>query len=278
MFECLNNIKALELETEKGILQGHARRWMAHALRSPKLLKAFIKALLKKLMRREVASCCELFGVKSFVLEVRSWSDNNVPVSPYQVNFYSLSWQEKQGPKAQLSPPKVPILAKRRQVSVGSSFSARPPHPAQLSSLKEPGAQLNWPSGSSGRSNHGSYVLQTCDPGRLTLLLVRRGRDEGGSLMPQGLGPASGQPWPGLWSLAKHSPQIVRWGPQLTCWPKAGWAGGPRGEAQDSPLASLCLTTTTLPAGWVAHQQLLAWRRDPPWCWPMAERLLMVSR
>ena len=50
MFECLNNIKALELETEKGILQGHARRWMAHALRSPKLLKAFIKALLKALV------------------------------------------------------------------------------------------------------------------------------------------------------------------------------------------------------------------------------------
>ena len=44
----LNNIKTLELETEKGILQGHTRRWMAHALRTPKLLKAFSKALLKK--------------------------------------------------------------------------------------------------------------------------------------------------------------------------------------------------------------------------------------
>jgi len=44
----LNNIKTLELETEKGILQGHIRRWMAHALRTRKILKAFSKALLKK--------------------------------------------------------------------------------------------------------------------------------------------------------------------------------------------------------------------------------------
>ena len=238
MFECLNNIKALELETEKGILQGHARRWMAHALRSPKLLKAFIKALLKKLMRREVASCCELFGVKSFVLEVRSWSDNNVPVSPYQVNFYSLSWQEKQGPKAQLSPPKVPILAKRRQVSVGSSFSARPPHPAQLSSLKEPGAQPSWPSGSSGHSE-GRPGPTECNPGTLPLLLGHRGKDGGrGSLLPQGLGQGQWVILMRAQSSAGHSPKPFLWGPTHLL-AQARWAGGPQGEGWDPPLTSL---------------------------------------
>lgn len=64
MFECLNNIKALELETEKGMFIGPCKEMDGSCLRSPKLLKAFNKAFLKKLMRREVASCCEFFGVK----------------------------------------------------------------------------------------------------------------------------------------------------------------------------------------------------------------------
>ena len=42
-----NNTKTLEFGSERGLLQGHARRWVAHALRIPKLLKAFSKALLK---------------------------------------------------------------------------------------------------------------------------------------------------------------------------------------------------------------------------------------
>jgi len=66
-----------------------------------------------------------------------------------------------QSPKAQHSPSKVPVLAKRRQISVGGSFRARFPHPAQLSSLRELGAQLNWPSVSSGapKADTRSYGL-----------------------------------------------------------------------------------------------------------------------
>ena len=44
---------------------------------------------------------------------------------------YSLSWQEGQGPKAQLSPSKVPVLTKKRQIPIGISFGARFPHPVQ---------------------------------------------------------------------------------------------------------------------------------------------------
>ena len=38
-----NNTKTSEFGTGKGVLQDHARRWMAHALRPPVLLKAFTK-------------------------------------------------------------------------------------------------------------------------------------------------------------------------------------------------------------------------------------------
>ena len=48
-----------------------------------------------------------------------------------------------QGPKAHLSPSKVPVLVEMKQISVGSSFRYRFPRPALLSSLREAGMQLN---------------------------------------------------------------------------------------------------------------------------------------
>ena len=83
-----------------------------------------------------MVSCCRLLAVRSFVLEVQSWSSNNVPVNLYRINVVLRPDGKKQSPKAQLSPSKVPGLAKRRQISAGSSFRARFPHPAQLSSLR----------------------------------------------------------------------------------------------------------------------------------------------
>ena len=98
---------------------------------------------------RDVVSCCKRPGVRSFVLEVGSWSGNDVPINLYQKNVILCHDKKGQGPRVQLSPSKVPVLAKRRQSSVGSSFRARYPHPAHLSCLREPGIQLNWPSVSS---------------------------------------------------------------------------------------------------------------------------------
>jgi hypothetical protein len=41
-------------------------------------------------------SCYKLFGVRSFVLEVRSWSGNDVPVNLYQINvILCLNKEEK---------------------------------------------------------------------------------------------------------------------------------------------------------------------------------------
>ena len=88
-----------------------------------------------------MVSCCEHPGVRSFVFEVGSWSGNDVPVNLYQRNVILCHGKKGQGPKVQLSPSKVPVLAKRRQSSVGSSFRARSPDSVHLSSLREPGAQ-----------------------------------------------------------------------------------------------------------------------------------------
>ena len=41
-----NNTKTLEFGAQKGLLQGHARRWVAHALKTLNSPKAFSKALL----------------------------------------------------------------------------------------------------------------------------------------------------------------------------------------------------------------------------------------
>ena len=90
-----------------------------------------------------MVSCYRLLGVRSFVLEVQSWSGNNVCVNLYQMNIILCPDQTGQSPKAQRLLSKVPVLANRRQISVGSSFRARFPYLAQLSSLKKTGIQPN---------------------------------------------------------------------------------------------------------------------------------------
>lgn len=61
-----------------------------------------------------MVSCCRLLGVRFFVLEVRSWSGNDVLVILYEMNVILCSDKKGQGPKAQLLPSKVLVLAKRR--------------------------------------------------------------------------------------------------------------------------------------------------------------------
>lgn len=60
-----------------------------------------------------------------------------------------------------------------------------------------------------------------------------------GSLLPHVLGPTSGQPWQGLWSLKDTAPSIFL-GPWLTHWPEAKWTGrgGVGQSGQDLPLTS----------------------------------------
>ena len=46
-----------------------------------------------------MVSYYKLHVVKSFVLEVKSWSDNNVPINLYQTNVILCPDKEEQGPK-----------------------------------------------------------------------------------------------------------------------------------------------------------------------------------
>ena len=108
-----------------------------------------------------MVSCCKLLDIRSFVLEVRSGSGNDIPVSLYQMNVILCPDKLRQGSKVQLSHSRVPVLAKRMQNSAGGSLRARTPDSAQLSSLREPGAQPNCPSHSSGHPKQGDQVPQT---------------------------------------------------------------------------------------------------------------------
>ena len=84
----------------------------------------------------------------------------------------------------------------KRQISFGHSLRARSPDPAQLSSLREPGAQD--PTGL--QAPQATQTVGARSP-RLCLMQTAaavRSQRQGwgrGSLPPQGLGPASGQSW-----------------------------------------------------------------------------------
>ena len=54
-----------------------------------------------------MVSCYKLIGVRSFILEVRSWSGNAAPLNLYQRNGILCLDRKGQGPKAQLSLSKV---------------------------------------------------------------------------------------------------------------------------------------------------------------------------
>ena len=91
-----------------------------------------------------MVSCCRLLGVRAFVLEARLWLENNVPVNIYQTNVILHSDKKWRGSKAQLFPYEVQVLAEK--LSVDGFFRAGSPDPAQLSSLREPGARDLLPS------------------------------------------------------------------------------------------------------------------------------------
>lgn len=123
-----------------------------------------------------MVTCCELFGVRSFVLKVRPWSGNNVPINLHQTSAIHC-YKEGQCHKAKLSLSEVALLAERRQRSVGSALSTRSRDPAQLLSLKEPGAQD--PAGPQApQATHTAGAGPSdCVSGRRPLPLGHRGRD-----------------------------------------------------------------------------------------------------
>ena len=164
----------------------------------------------------DVVSCYRLLGVRSFVLEVRSWSGNDVPI----ISTRWMSWQGKESPKTQLSPSKVPVLAKGRRISVVSSFRARFPHSAQLWGLRKPGIQADWPSVSVGQM--GRPGLTDCAPDRRPRLVDADTDGAESHCCLMAWAKASGGPSWWLWSPAGQSPQSAPRALQLPHWPKPG--------------------------------------------------------
>ena len=100
-----------------------------------------------------MVSCCRRLGVRTLFLTSGHGQVSDVPVNLYQMNFILCSYTNGQSSKAQCSASKAPVLAERRQISAGSSFRARLPHPAPPSSLREPGIQRSWLPVSSSHPN-----------------------------------------------------------------------------------------------------------------------------
>ena len=145
-------------------------------------------------------------GVVSSCRLLKSGHDQVMVFLKISENVILCPDKKGQSPKAQRSPSKVPVLAKRRQISGGGSFRARFPHPAQLSSLRELGAQLNWPSVSSGppkggTRSHGLWPRQTASAIRLQRQVWGKGSPKAWTTASEGLS------W-GLWSPAGHSPSL----------------------------------------------------------------------
>ena len=89
-------LKHWSLKQRYALLQSHARRWVAHALRSTKLLKTFSKDLLKaKGEGGTWLTVVNFLVVRSFALEVKPWSGNNVPANLRQMLFSILTRKDK---------------------------------------------------------------------------------------------------------------------------------------------------------------------------------------
>ena len=69
-----------ESGAEKGLMEVHISRWVAHALKNPGATwKLSAKPFYRKGEGGGVVSCCRLLGVRSFILEVRSQLGKTLP-------------------------------------------------------------------------------------------------------------------------------------------------------------------------------------------------------
>ena len=136
-----NKTETSEFGTEKILLQGHARRWVVHALKTQTP-----RNLLAKPFSRKGGGGVWVVAANflvSHALFLRS--GNATPVNLCKTNTILCSEKKQQGPEARLSPSKVQVLTERRQVSAGSSLKPRSPGPAPLSSTEGAGHPRSWP-------------------------------------------------------------------------------------------------------------------------------------
>ena len=99
-------------------------------------------------------------------------------------------------PAPSLGPPASAQAWLKRQISVGGSLRARSPDTAQLSSLREPGAQdPAGPQAPQAAQTVGPRCPRLCPMQTAAAIRLQRQGWGRGSRPPQSLGPASGRSW-----------------------------------------------------------------------------------
>ena len=252
-----------EFGAQETFTEGHARRGVVHEFKASNSQQSPFEERGRRVMRS---------GCNISVSDPSFWRSGHDQVTcsckSLPNKCYSLSWQEWACPRAPLSPPR-PGTAERRQSSAGCTLRARYSYPAHLSSLREPVAQPNWPSGFLG-CPYGGGGWEELGAGRGQVPQKASQTDGcchevaevgmGESPLPQGQ-------WVALMRALETSrtqSPTCNLGPQLTHLPKAWWTGGPQGEGQDPPCTSLSSAWWSLTTDWlgplaVAIWQLLTW-------------------
>ena len=123
-----------------------------------------------------MVSCCRLLGVRSFVLKVRSWSGNDVPVNLYQMNVILCPDEKGKVPRHNFYLPRSQswLRGVRSQLAAPSG-----PDSHILPSYHPRGSQASNPSGpqSPQAIQMGRPGLTDYDSYRRPLLVGHRDRD-----------------------------------------------------------------------------------------------------
>ena len=128
-----------------------------------------------------MVSLCQRLGVRPFVLEVESWSDNHVPANLHQTNFILCSDKKEQVLRHNLQPLRSRTGWEGRAQQAAPSW----PGPQTLSGRHHAGSQAPRTQrsvGSGAQAPQVSHMVRTglTDvPGKWPLPLGSRGRDWG---------------------------------------------------------------------------------------------------
>ena len=195
--------RSVGVEGRERVTAGPHKEVRGSCLRNPRLPKTCQQSPFLGKLRRGVVGCGSLLGVRSFVLEVGSWSGSKVPVNLQLTNVLLCSDKKGHGPRTHMSPSEVTVLAEE-QGSAGGSLRAGPsPDPAQLSSPRQPGTRdptdtqlLRWPK----RGALGGQFLQTASMQTTAAVRVQTRVWSEALHCPEVWAMAGGGPWRGLWS------------------------------------------------------------------------------
>ena len=186
-----------------------------------------------------MVSCCRPLGVRSFVLKVRSWSANDVPVNLYQMNVFSVLTRKGKVPRHNFYPPRSQSWLRGGR----SQLAPSGPGSHALPSCHPWGSQSSNPSGpqSPQAVQMGRPGLTDCDSWQ-PLLVGHRDRD-GGAV------PCFSSPGPWLVEgLSEGSGALQEAVPSLLPGPSSSSAGPRLGKLEGlQEKVCICLLPYSLP-------------------------------